>query len=73
LPEEDRELYATLAGLMQTVAGALLQVGDAVDVAGWRLTVLSMQGRRIDRVRAERLPADEPGPAPAPDARTASP
>ncbi len=73
LPEEDRELYATLAGLMQTVAGTLLQVGDAVDVAGWRLTVLSMQGRRIDRVRAERLPADEPGPAPAPDARTASP
>lgn len=73
LPDEEHNRYATLAGLMQTVAGALLQVGDAVDVAGWRLTVLSMQGRRIDRVRAERLPADEPGPAPAPDARTASP
>ncbi|TSE26406.1 Magnesium and cobalt efflux protein CorC [Tepidimonas sediminis] len=73
LPDEDRDRYATLAGLMQTVAGNLLKIGDAVEVAGWRLTVLSMQGRRIDRVRAERLADGEPGPTPDPGAHTASP
>lgn len=73
LPDEERDLYATLAGLMQTVAGTLLAVGDAVEVAGWRLTVVSMQGRRIDHVRAERLADGGPAPAPDPDGHTASP
>ncbi|TSE29929.1 Magnesium and cobalt efflux protein CorC [Tepidimonas thermarum] len=74
LPDEERDLYGTLAGLMQTVAGRLLKPGDAVAVEGWRLTVLSMQGRRIDRVRAERLQAPDapPVPPPDPDAQTAS-
>lgn len=73
LPDEDRDRYATLAGLMQTVAGALLTVGDAVEVAGWRLTVTAMQGRRIDRVRAERLPVAESAPASDHDERKANP
>jgi putative hemolysin len=74
LPDEEHDRYATLAGLMQTVAGDLLQVGDTVEVAGWRLTVRSMQGRRIDRVHAERAPsAAAPSPPPDPDGHTANP
>ena len=55
LPDEDKERYNTLAGLLQMVAGDLLNGGDEVEVAGWRFTVLKLEGRRIDQVRASRL------------------
>lgn len=50
LPDEDRERYNTVAGLLQTVSGELLDVGDVVNVAGWRFEVLQLDGRRIDQV-----------------------
>ncbi|MFM6985803.1 MAG: hemolysin family protein [Hydrogenophaga sp.] len=50
LPDEDRGRYNTVAGLMQTVQGQLLAQGDHVDVAGWRLEVTHLEGRRIDQV-----------------------
>ncbi|MEN9384112.1 MAG: hypothetical protein RL323_1255 [Pseudomonadota bacterium] len=50
LPDEDRERYNTVAGLMQTVAGDLLAEGDSVEVAGWCFSVLRLEGRRIDQV-----------------------
>ncbi len=58
LPDEDRERYNTVAGLMQTVAGDLLGEGDAVEVAGWRFRVLKLQGRRIDQVLISPLPPE---------------
>ncbi len=61
LPDEDKDLYNTVAGLMQTVAGELLTEGDAVDVAGWRFEVLKLDGRRIDQVRLVRLPLSGDG------------
>lgn len=56
LPDEDKGRYNTVAGLMQTVAGDLLDTGDAVDCAGWRFEVLVLDGRRIDQVLISRLP-----------------
>ncbi len=50
LPEEDKGLYNTVAGLMQTVAGDLLAKGEAIEWAGWHFEVLDLDGRRIDRV-----------------------
>jgi putative hemolysin len=55
LPNEDKGRYNTVAGLMQTVAGDLLQQSDAVDCAGWRFEVLVLDGRRIDQVLISRL------------------
>lgn len=56
LPDEDKGRYNTVAGLMQTVAGDLLDQADSVDCAGWRFEVLVLDGRRIDQVLISRLP-----------------
>ena len=50
LPDEDRGRYNTVAGLMQTVAGALLAQGEAIDCAGWRFEVVDLDGKRVDKV-----------------------
>ncbi|WP_180681999.1 hemolysin family protein [Tepidicella baoligensis] len=55
LPDEDKDRYNTVAGLMQTVSGTLMEVGDVVDICGWRFEVLKLDGRRIDEVRISRL------------------
>ncbi|MDP3251259.1 MAG: hemolysin family protein [Hydrogenophaga sp.] len=60
LPDEDKGRYNTVAGLMQTVAGDLLEKDDSVDCAGWRFEVLVLDGRRIDQVLISRLPDIEP-------------
>ncbi|MDZ4131428.1 MAG: hemolysin family protein, partial [Hydrogenophaga sp.] len=63
LPDEDKGRYNTVAGLMQTVAGDLLQQGDAVEAADWRFEVLVLDGRRIDQVLIVRLPGAGPATA----------
>jgi putative hemolysin len=55
LPDEDKGRYNTVAGLMQTVAGDLLNQSDAINCAGWRFEVLVLDGRRIDQVLISRL------------------
>ncbi len=57
LPDEDKERYNTVAGLMQAVSGELLGVGQSVEIAGWRFEVLEVEGRRIEQVLLRRLPA----------------
>jgi putative hemolysin len=53
--------YETLAGFVQARLGRVPTVGDAVEARGHRFTVVEMDGRRVARVRIERLaPADEP-------------
>lgn len=59
LPDEDKGRYNTVAGLMQTVAGDLLDKADSVDCAGWRFEVLVLDGRRIEQVLISRLPDAE--------------
>lgn len=52
LPEGE---WNTIAGMMLGLAGRLLSPGDHVEVAGHRMTVDSVQDRRITRVNIERL------------------
>ncbi|MFJ1609593.1 hemolysin family protein [Streptomyces sp. NPDC088253] len=42
--------YETLAGFLATALGRIPAVGDAVEVAGWRLDVVDASGRRAARV-----------------------
>ena len=52
LPEDGRGRYNTVAGLLMAVSGRLPVAEDQIDCAGWRFTVVSLDGRRIDRVLA---------------------
>jgi putative hemolysin len=56
LPDEDKDRYNTVAGLMQTVSGSLMREGEGIDIANWHFEVLKLEGRRIERVRVSRLP-----------------
>ena len=57
VPEPDGP-YETLAGLMLDRLGRVADVGDSVEVDGWRLEVTMMEGHRIDRIWVVR-PAPE--------------
>ena len=52
LPDEDKGRYNTVAGLMLSVSGRLLQTSDEVTCAGWQFEVVDLDGRRIDKVLA---------------------
>lgn len=51
--------YHTLAGLILALLQRVPKVGDRIVFAGWRFEVLAMDGRRVDKVRAEPEPASE--------------
>lgn len=52
LPDEDKDRYNTVAGLFLSLSGRMPGVGEEVECAGWRLRVLALEGRRIDRLSA---------------------
>ncbi|MDQ0989584.1 hemolysin family protein [Streptomyces sp. V3I7] len=52
--------YETLAGLVATELGRIPEVGDRMDVAGWRLDVVDASGHRAARVLLH-APLDGPG------------
>ena len=56
LPDEDRGRYNTLAGLVMLLLGRLPRTTDMVEWGGWRFEVVDMDGKRIDKVLASRLP-----------------
>jgi putative hemolysin len=56
LPGEDRGRYNTVAGLLQSVSGRLLAVGEKVEASGWVFEVLDLDGKRIDKVLVSALP-----------------
>ncbi|MCE6951187.1 hemolysin family protein [Cereibacter sphaeroides] len=47
--------YETVAGLVLNQLRALPQLGDHVTAAGWRIEVVDMDSRRIDKVLVSRL------------------
>ena len=57
LPDEDKGRYNTVAGLLQSVSGRLLQITDKVECAGWQFEVVDLDGKRIDKVLAVNIPA----------------
>lgn len=51
--DDDRD-YATVAGLVIEKAGALPKLGEHVDLGGWRIEVVDLDGRRIDKLLVRR-------------------
>jgi putative hemolysin len=54
VPEEDKGRYHTLSGMVMFLLGRLPHTGDYVEWADWRLEVVDMDGKRIDKVLAQR-------------------
>jgi putative hemolysin len=60
--------YETAAGYVLAALGELPTVGDTIDVPGYTITVIEMDGRRIARLRVTPMPV-----SPAPDIEPAVP
>ena len=52
VPEEEHGRYSTLAGMMMLLLGRLPREGDVAEWGGWRLEIVDMDGRRVDKVIA---------------------
>lgn len=50
-PVPDDRSYETLGGYVMQQVGRIPEVGDELSLPGWRLRVVVMEGRRVDRVR----------------------
>lgn len=65
VPEEDRGHYHTLSGMFMLQLERIPQAGDQFEWQGWRLEVLEMDGKMVERAQATRLPEatanDQPG------------
>ena len=56
VPEEERGRYHTLSGMIMLLTGRLPKVTDTVQWENWRLEVVDMDGKTIDKILATRLP-----------------
>jgi putative hemolysin len=54
VPEEDRGRYHALSGMLMLLTGRLPKVADTVDWEDWRLEIVDMDGKTIDKVLATR-------------------
>jgi putative hemolysin len=54
VPDEARGRFQTLGGLMLYLLGRIPRAGDASDWEHWRLEVVDMDGKRVDKVLATR-------------------
>jgi len=52
-----RRDYQTVAGFVLAHLRHLPATGEYVTVSGWRFEVVDLDGRRIDKVLANRVPA----------------
>ncbi|MCB0186334.1 MAG: HlyC/CorC family transporter [Caldilineaceae bacterium] len=57
--EVDSENADTLGGLLYSLMEHVPEQGESVEYQGWRFTVLSLDGRRIEQVRAEPVAVDD--------------
>lgn len=67
VPAEEKNRYHTLSGLVMWLLGRLPQTGDKTTWEGWLLEVVDLDGRRVDKVLAEKLPEPSETPAEAPE------
>jgi putative hemolysin len=63
--DEERAGFQTLSGLVMWLLGRVPQTGDVATWRGWRLEVVDMDGKRIDKILATRIP-----PAPGAEQET---
>ena len=59
VPEEDRGRYHTLSGMIMLLTGRLPKVTDTVQWEDWKLEVVDMDGKTIDKILATRLTPEE--------------
>ena len=59
VPEEERGRYHTLSGMIMLLTGRLPKVTDTVQWEDWKLEVVDMDGKTIDKILATRLTPDE--------------
>ncbi len=52
----DTDEADTLGGFLFSLMEHVPEPGESIEYAGWRFTVLALDGRRIEQVRIERLP-----------------
>ncbi len=60
LPDEEKQRYNTLSGMLMLLLARLPATGDIVHWDGWTFEIVDMDGKRIDKVLVQRKP-DEPG------------
>jgi putative hemolysin len=60
---DEAEEHITMAGLVQRELGHLPIVGEALEFDGARITVLEVDGYRLERLRIEKLNGAAGGPA----------
>lgn len=53
-PEEERGRYHTLSGLMMWLLGRVPHTGDIATLENWRLEVVDLDGKRVDKVLVTR-------------------
>ncbi len=56
VPEEDKGVYHTLSGLVMWLLGRMPETGDVTEWEKWRLEVVDMDSKRIDKVLASPIP-----------------
>ena len=56
VPDENRGRYHTLSGLMMWLLGRLPQTADVATWQQWRLEVVDLDGKRVDKVLATKVP-----------------
>ena len=61
-PLADGERVGTVGGLVTTVFGRVPKPGESVDFKGFMVEVVAAEGKRVNRVRFRRKPAEAPVP-----------
>lgn len=59
LPDEDKARYHTLSGMMMWLLGNVPKTADIAEWEGWRLEVVDLDGKRIDKVLACRVSGED--------------
>ncbi|CAN7661223.1 hypothetical protein ASF11_14075 [Acidovorax sp. Leaf76] len=59
VPEEERGRYHTLSGMIMLLTGRLPKVTDTVQWENWKLEVVDMDGKTIDKILATKLTDEE--------------
>ncbi|GAA5159652.1 hemolysin family protein [Viridibacterium curvum] len=57
VPEEEKERYHTLSGMLMLTLGRIPDTADKIEWEGWSFEIMDMDGKRIDKVLASLLPA----------------
>ncbi len=64
LPDEDKGNYQTLGGFVTMKLERIPAPADFFTACGWRFEVMDMDGNRVDKVLAQKLPDDPETPEP---------